>query len=331
MNEVMGNVNWVRKAQPSPSDVHIDAALTNISVAYVQNSANFVADRVFPVVPVEHQTNKYFLWDRANFYRNSMEKRAPSTESAGGGMALSTDSYSCDVWALHKDIDNQTRANSDPAVDPDIAASEFLSQQNLINRDIQWATNYFGTGIWTTDVVGGTDFTAWDDYSSDPEKDVDTGKLTMLQNTGYMPNTLVVGYKVHQALKRHPLIKDRYKHVSSESITEEMIARFFEIENYVVAKATKATANEGAASQTYALILGTNALLCYANPSPGLMVPSAGYTFVWSRLTGLNNMGVTIASWWIQNIKADRLEIEASWTFKKVAADLGYFFSAATS
>jgi len=42
-------------AQPTNSDVHVDAALTNISVAYVQNAADFVAGRAFPNVPVSKQ------------------------------------------------------------------------------------------------------------------------------------------------------------------------------------------------------------------------------------------------------------------------------------
>lgn len=323
--------DWIRKSQPTPTDVHVDAPLTNISIAFRQDAANFVCARVFPEVSVDKQSNKYFTWDRNNFYLDSMQKRAPGTESAGGGMELSTDTYACDVWALHKDIDNQVRANADPAADPDIAAAVYLSQQDMIRKDRQWAADYFATGIWTTDVTGGTNFTQWDDAASDPEKDVDVGKKTMLQNTGYMPNTLIVSYAVHQALKRHPLIKDRYKHTSSESITEQMIARFFEIGEYVVAKSVYASNVEGAASDTYAFIHGLHALLIYVAPSPGLMVPSAGYTFVWSGLTGLNNLGAAVSSIYAPLLKSDRIEIESAWDLKKVSADLGYFFASAVS
>ena len=42
-------------AQPTPSDVHIDRPLTNISIAFLQAQDRFIGTRVFPVVPVEKQ------------------------------------------------------------------------------------------------------------------------------------------------------------------------------------------------------------------------------------------------------------------------------------
>ena len=47
-------------AQPNVNNVHIDAILTNISVAYMQKSENFIADKVFPVVTVDKKSDKYF-------------------------------------------------------------------------------------------------------------------------------------------------------------------------------------------------------------------------------------------------------------------------------
>lgn len=55
------NYTAIRKSQPTASDVHIDKPLTNISVAYIQNTNEFIADKVFPTVPVDKQTDKYFV------------------------------------------------------------------------------------------------------------------------------------------------------------------------------------------------------------------------------------------------------------------------------
>ena len=38
---------------PKMQDAHIDRALTNISVAYLQDASAFIADKVFPIVPVK--------------------------------------------------------------------------------------------------------------------------------------------------------------------------------------------------------------------------------------------------------------------------------------
>ena len=46
---------------PEVSQVHIDAALSNVSVAY-RNPA-FVADAIAPPLAVRKQSDKYFIYD----------------------------------------------------------------------------------------------------------------------------------------------------------------------------------------------------------------------------------------------------------------------------
>lgn len=313
--------------QPGRGDVHVDAALTNISVAFMQDASQFVAAQVFPEIPVTHRSDEYFTYDRDDTRRDEVKPRAPGAESAGGGFNMGTDNYSCSVYAFHKDVADQVRANADPAVDVDEDATRFVTTQFLINREIQWAADYFTAGIWTTDLTPGT---LWDQGTSDPESDIDTGKTTILQSTGYEPNTLVVGWQVHQALKKHPLIVDRYKHTSSNSITPEMIARFLEIDRYIVSKASYNAAGEGAAADNQ-FIAGKHALLAYVAPSPGLLTPSAGYTFVWSGFTGASTVGARIKNFRLERNASDRIEGEFAYDNKVVSADLGYFFNGAVS
>ena len=311
--------------QPTRGDVHVDRALTNISVAYLQAATDFISMTVFPSVPVAHQSDKYFLYDSVDFRRDQAKPRAPGTESAGSGFDISTPSYSCEIYALHKDIADQIRRNADPAVDMDRASSEFLMQQLLIQKEVQWVSDYFATGIWGTDVVGGTDFTQWDDASSDPEADIDDGKASIKLTTGLNANTLVVNYETHQALKRHPVITDRFKHTSADSITTAMLARYFEVERYMVASASYTTSAEGAAVEANAFIAGKNSLLCYVAPSPGLMVPSAGYTFAWSAFSGATG-GARTSKFRMDVLASDRVEGEFSYDHKVVLPQAGYFF-----
>ena len=74
----------------TPSSVHIDAPLTNLTIAYVQDQTNFVADKVFPTVSVERQSDKYYEYDRANMNRSGdVKKLAPRTEVNRIGQKLS--------------------------------------------------------------------------------------------------------------------------------------------------------------------------------------------------------------------------------------------------
>lgn len=317
----------IKKAQPDTTDVHVDVPLSQISTAYIQNSDKFIATRVFPRVPVSKQSDKYYTYTKGDWRRNIVRKRGPNEESSGGGYSMSTDNYFADVYAFHKDISDRVRANADPMINPDNDAAKWLAQIFMIQKEVEWASSFFATSIWGTDVVGSTDFTKWDDASSDPESDIDTGKNTIMQNTGFEPNTLIVDIHTHRALKRHPLIRDKYKHTQAGVISAQLIAGALEVDNYLVARASYNTANEGAADSN-AFILGKNALLCYVNPSPDLLTPSAGYTFVWNGLTGMSDLEVAISNYRMDLKKADRIEGEFAYDQKLVGSDLGYFFSA---
>lgn len=318
--------------QPSVRDVHVDAALTNVSVAYAQDQSNFIADKVFPIVPVEKMSDVYFKYDKGAFFRDEAQVRAAASESAGSGFDLSNEGYACKKWAIHKDVDDDTVANADPAIDPFRDAATFVMQQLLIRRERLFAAKFMTTGVWGTDVVGGTNYAQWDDEaSSDPFEDFKTARITMLSSTGYLPNTLVVSYEVHEALKKHPLIMDRFKYTSSDSITEAMLARLFEVDRYLVAKSIYQTSAEKATSQTFAFVSSKCALLCYSAPSPSLLQPTGGYIFSWRGLTGLNNAGIRTKRFRMENLAADRVESELAIDLKLVAADMGYFFSAAVA
>lgn len=311
--------------QPTRGDVHVDRALSNVSVAYLQAATDFISMTAFPSVPVMHQSDKYYLFDSADFRRDQAKPRAPGTESAGSGFDLTTPTYSCEIYALHKDVADQIRRNADPVINMDRSSSEFVMQQLLIQKEIQWASDYFTTGVWSTDVVGDVGFAQWDDASSDPEADIDAGKAAIKLTTGLNANTLIVNYDTHLALKRHPVIADRFKHTSADSITTAMLARYFEVDRYMVASASYTTSAEGAATEANAFIAGKNALLCYVAPSPGIMTPSAGYTFTWSAFSGANG-GARTSKFRMDALASDRIEGEFAYDHKVVLPQAGYFY-----
>ena len=315
----------IRKSQPGVSDVHQNCALTDISVAYLQDKNNFVSDKVFPMVSVDKRSVVYFKLTKGNFRRNQAGVRAPGTESVGGGFDVTKDStYNAQVYAYHMDVPFQVSCNAD--FDIEAAAAEYVTEVLQIQREVNWASEMFTTGIWGTDKTGTTDFVKWDDGASDPEADIDAGKSKILTATGRMPNTLVVDYNTHLALKRHPIIQDRFHFTTSESITENLIAKFFEIDRYLVAKGSYNTAEEGA-TDVDAMIMGKNALLAYVAPRPGLLTPSAGYTFVWSCLSPNNNLGVAVKRIEAPLLSSVRIEGEFAYDHQVVGSDLGYFFS----
>jgi hypothetical protein len=202
-------------------------------------------------------------------------------------------------------------------------ATRFLSQQMLIRQERDWASSAFTTGVWDTDTTPGT---LWSASGSTPITDVQTGINTMLTNTGFVGNTLIVSYAVFSILRNHSDIIDRYKYTSAESINTDLIAKVMGVDRVLVMAATYDSAAEGATA-SYSQIGDKDALLCYVNPSAGLMVPSAGYNFVWSGVGGGLGTSTAISRFRMDPLRADRIEIQSAWDFKVVSSALGYFFS----
>jgi hypothetical protein len=311
--------------QPTSSQVHVDAILTNISVAYMQMAENFIATKVFPVVPVSKQSDKFFTYTKNDWFRDEAQRRADATESAGGGYNLSTDSYQADVYAFHKDVGDQTRANADAPINVDREAAEFVTGRMLLKMETQFVSNFFTTSVWATD---STPTNLWSDYtSSDPIGDIETGKRTILSTTGYEPNTLVLGYDTFIQLKNHPDLVDRIKYTSSQVLSESLLASLFGVPRVMVAKSLKATNNEGG-SEAYAFNYGKNALLTYSAPSAGLLQPSGGYVMSWTGVSQGIGATIGVSRMRMEQFKADRIEAEVAFDMKVIGSDLGYFFNA---
>lgn len=331
-------------SQPTSRAVHVDQALTNISVAFLQNADNFVAGRVFPNIPVSKKSDLYYLYDRGFFNRDEAQQRVPGTEAAIAGFSLSTASYNADVWALKGRIPDQVAANADAAVNLERANTENLTHKMLIRKEKDWASNFFTTGIWGTNYAGVAsspttgEVIQWSDTTSgDPIGDIRTAKTDMMESTGIMPNTMVMSQRVLDALVDHPDIVDRVKYsggignLNPARINEQTLATLFGLERIMVMRAIENTAAEGD-TNAHSFIGGKSALLCYAAPNPGLMTPSAGYTFSWSGYMGTTNaFGMVASRRYVDNIRSTEIEMEMAFDHKLVAGDLGVFFASAVA
>lgn len=318
---------------PTQADLHVNIPLTNVSVAYLQNASTYIADKVFPKVPVKHQSNMYWRYSKSDWRRTDVRKRAPSTESPGVGWNYETDQYFCHVYAVHKDIDDQVRANADSNFNLERDSAEFVTNQMLLKRDLDWNDAYFKAGVWGTDFTGGSDFTKWDEAGSDPIGDVADAVVQFRRETGFAPNVMVLGAHVMKALKQHPDIIDRIKYTQRGIVTEDLIATLFDVDKLYTSYATQATgphipsAAEQDAAATYDFITSSKGVLLLNTPrTPSLLTPAAGYTFTWSGYLGGNAQGIRIKRFRQEHIASDRVEAEMTYDQKVVCADMGQFW-----
>lgn len=333
---------------PDGRSLHISAPLTNISVAY-QQEQRWIAPQVFPQVPVQRQGDIFWKYNKGDWFRTIAGVRAPATESLGGGWQVSTDTYYAPVYAVHKDVDDQTRANVDAVFNMDRDATLWVTQQLLIKRDRVFMDSFMKTGVWTggtgigggasgTDLTGGAtaasnQFVQWNRSGSDPIGDVMTQHIGMARATGMRPNVLVIGPAVYQALLNNTSILDRIKYTNGDvgnsgMVGEQLLARAFGVDRIVVTWTIENTGPMGG-TDNFAFMNNKTALLVYAAPNPGLMQPSGGYIFTWAGFLGAGAFGTRIRRFRMEAIESDRIEGEMAFDMKIISPDTGIFFDAA--
>lgn len=313
-------------AQPTSSDVHVDAALSNISTGY--KNSGYIADTIFPVVPVTKQSDKYFEWTKDFWFRNYVQLRAPGDNYPEGGLELSTASYFADIYHLAFPINDEEVKNQDEAVELEITGAEWLADQFMLNREAKMVADFFKTGVWGTDkTLSGTD--QWSDFAnSDPEGDVILASQTIQKSTAAKITHTVMGKEVRDILGQHPLLLEKYKYTSAANLNDEQIAAALGVPRLTVGEVIDNTAQEGATfSGEY--MWGKSVMFLHVASSPGKRVPTAGYTFIW-KLNG-DDLLVSIEN--VREASRDRDLLKGKHAFdqKAVGTDLGYFLATAVA
>lgn len=320
----------LRKAQPTASDLHIDRLLTNISIAY-QNKT-YIADQIFPMVPVQKQSDRIPLYNQSFWFRDDPRVRAPGQKSIRGGFEVdNTAIYFADRFSRGFEIPDEVRRNADLPYNLDRDGTRFVTDRMMMRREVAFATDFFKTGVWTTDKVGAVDFTKWSDFGgSTPVTDVDNFKDEVEALSAQEPNYFTMGKQVWVIVKNHPTLLDRIKYTQRAQLTTELVASLFEFERFLVGRSIQTTDAEGTAeaSVTYTRIWGKNTLMLYVPPSASLLTPAAGYTFVWQIVPN--------ALQFIKRMRDEEREIDIveanSWFDQKItSARSGLFMSDAVA
>jgi len=305
---------------PSPTarQSHIDRALTNVSIAY--RNAEFVGPGIFPTVPVQKQSDKFFIFDKGNWFRDDAGPRAPGTRAPRADYTLSTSNYLCVEKALAKQVPQEVIDNSDDPLTPLVRATERATRGLMLAQEIDILDLVFGTG-WASSATPGT---LWSNDAADPLGDIETGMNTVALAIGAEPNVGIIGRGLWRYVKNHPDIIDRIKYGQTAGgparVTEAAVAALAGLDRLLVARGIKNTADEGAAD-VMAYIGGNHLALLFVTGSPALDEPSAGYLFSW--------MGREVNRYVEDQEHAQVVEARESWDSLITASDAGYLIKSA--
>jgi len=313
---------------PTVSDVHVDGLRTEMSVMYIQEEASFVAQAGAPLLTVDKVSDKYAVWSKADYMRRQMRKIADTDPAPVMSFAVDTsNSYYCDTYGGKKFLSDRQRANYDTPLKSDQATVNFVTQQGLIERDYQFASAAWTTGVWATDKTPSNE---WDTTNGDPIGDIRVGCRTIKRSTGRKANTLIMGASVWDIIQDHADFTDRIKYTTEAIVTEDLVARVFGLKRVVVADAVYSTAGAGATVSMSEIFDPDDALLLYTADAPTHDEPSALYTFSWGEFDGIKGTGAAaIKTWREDDPDGEWFRGMMSFDVKVVASDCGYFFRTA--
>lgn len=316
---------------PGSGDVHVDALLTNLSIG--RKNPAYIAEEIFPMVLVNKRSDILPQYVKSDWFRlraKALGEREPAP--VGGYSVSKTATYYCTEYGAAHFIGDARRANTDMPFDADRDGVNWLVDGMLLQKEYQWVSDFWKTGVWATDKTGGADFTKWSTYAtSTPVQNIRAYKRTIARATGMEPNTLVLGDLTFDTLCDHPDFLDRIKYSGDASrpavVTSEAMAAVLGVERVLVGRSQYTATLEGVAeaSVSYTAMWDDDALLLYVPRSPSLFNPAAGYTFVWRTAFGGPRYVKRRRD--PQSDKGDLLEMYEYFDQKATATDAGLFMS----
>lgn len=298
--------------KPTLEQVRADPLLTEIAIAY--KNPVYIWNQAAPTITVSNESGKYYVYDRGDWFRPNAKLLAPGDVPPVAGWAISQDSYTCEEFAVSTLIPDRVVTEASAVTDLRRDATLWVTEQLNLTLERQLASEIFTTGVWGTDNTTATD---WDDYTgSTPLLDIQTAADTVQLATGYRANTLILGSAVMAALRFHPDILDIVKYTQKGIVTADLLAQVFDFERVLVGSAVYNAGDPGTTTMTP--VWGDNALVCYVPSTPGLLTPSAMYTFVARPLQ--------VRRYYNQDRMAEVVRADVVLDFKVTGAALGYFF-----
>jgi hypothetical protein len=253
----------------------IDPILTNIAQGY-HNSA-FVGSVLFPRVPVMASGGQIIEFGKEAFYNYNL-RRAPGGRTQrinfgylGKPFALLQDSVEVPIPREH-----MRDASVVPGIDLGRRAVNLGMQTVAKSLEFDQATLATTAANYDANhklALSGS--TKWSASTGTPTNDINTAREAIRSTVGVYPNVALLSAVAFNAAINNPNVINRFQYTSSDVITEEMLAKLWNLDKVVVGKAISMTDANVATD-----IWGNNAILAYANlGSQNAEEPSYGYTY----------------------------------------------------
>lgn len=327
---------------PTLPMLQVDAFLTGISIAYMNST--FVAEEVFPALPVQARSDKYWVYNRDAFLRSSgvdANGRSNSLRKDGAVAnviehSLSSDSYYTENYA-HRElvtdavVRNAAATPGSSMIQPRIDATLQVSQRLAMDREEMAAyragkTSLYPSANKVTLTTGGSG-TSWASYTSansKPLSNIRDGKIQVRKSILREPNTALYTVDSALTLADHPDIKDLVKYTHIDALSSSGLPKVLRGLRTVEAATQYITGNEGATIASGNIWVDSSgynlALIYYKSPEVGARSVHFGRTFYAPNpTTGVQ--GIAVRSYRDEPRAGEWVEGEMTIDLKHIAVD----------
>lgn len=316
----------------SLSTLRPDLAGSFMEYELEMNRRGFIATRVLPVINVAKQSGPFGKIPIEQLLQNPDVKRAPSSAYSRGNFTFTTDTFACEEYGHEEPIDDREAEMYMEYFDAEQIATARAFEFVLQAAEQRAASLIFNTSTFTTTAVS----TEWSTYATaTPLSDVETEVQAVYGACGMWPNTMVMTRKVFRNLRHVAEVRDRVSSSgagSSEAqgdISLRQIANVFDLQNVIVANATKNTANEGASASLDSVWDDEYVWIGVVPRTNDIREPGVGRTFHWSE-DGSQLRG-RVESYRDESVRSDIIRVRHDVDEKVLYAECGRLLSNITA
>lgn len=259
-------------------DSYTDLPLTQLSIAYMNEQEDYIADRIAPAVSVNQRAGEIYEYGK-ELLRLDYTHRDVGGEYNEVRIEPSKSSFfylkdrGLDAPVYMEDVEQA----EDP-LEPRQDVAEFLTQKMLLDREYTLASQL------TQSNLGGKTLTGDDRWNQDgtdstPFKDIQEGIDDIKDKSGKTPNILVLSRDTMSALRNHPQVIERIKYTGTptDDTVREAIRDAFRLDDVLEGKTQ---AHDGGTG--FNNVWHNKAILLYRERQPRLKSVSLAKTIEWN-------------------------------------------------
>lgn len=252
----------------------IDPILSNVAQGY--RHPQHVGMSLFPRVPVVISGGQVLEFGKESF-RNYNARRSP-----GAGTKRVSFGYLGKPFALVQDAlegtvprEHMRDANVSPGINMGQRATNNVMNILSLAMEREQAELARNASNYDADHKVDLAATPWTDSANNPGTDIRTAEEAIRESIGMRPNTLLLSAKAFAAARENAKVLERFKYTSADSVTTDMLARLWNLDEVVVGEAVTAGSNDA-----FTDVWGADAVLAYVARNPaGMEEPSYGYSY----------------------------------------------------